>query len=371
MCQVANGLDRRGHHLTVIGGDPDRMRCGARRRDRVPRRPPRSSGPPGCWPATRPRRRGPRPHDRGRGRGVAGPTVPAGPHRGHPPLPRRTGAAAPWPGSLAQVTSRSLARDIAISQFVAHGVPGPVRAALQRGARPAPGRPGRAGLVLMLNRLTAEKRPELGIRAWAASGLGEAGWRLVVAGVGRPDAVDDDSGPCARRGRQCRLRRPGRRHRQAARRVVGRPGHGPGGALRSLGGRGHGPGGAGGGRRRRRPPRDGRRRRLLFSPGDVDAGPSRVLVRWPKDPACAARWAQRLRERQQRMFSIRAAPRRPRSPLRAGDRANRPGGERTVVAPGGVDLWRCGSPRAAGRGPGPRPVSRRPAAPERPEVTAR
>ena len=25
MCQVANGLVSRGHHLTVIGGDPDRM----------------------------------------------------------------------------------------------------------------------------------------------------------------------------------------------------------------------------------------------------------------------------------------------------------------------------------------------------------
>ena len=27
LCQVANGLDSRGHHLTVIGGDPDRMRA--------------------------------------------------------------------------------------------------------------------------------------------------------------------------------------------------------------------------------------------------------------------------------------------------------------------------------------------------------
>ena len=27
MCQVANGLAARGHHLTVIGGDPGRMRA--------------------------------------------------------------------------------------------------------------------------------------------------------------------------------------------------------------------------------------------------------------------------------------------------------------------------------------------------------
>ena len=46
-----------------------------------------------------------------------------------------------------------------------------------------------APVVLMLQRLTEEKRPELGLRIWAASGLGKAGWRLVVAGTGDRRAV--------------------------------------------------------------------------------------------------------------------------------------------------------------------------------------
>ena len=42
---------------------------------------------------------------------------------------------------------------------------------------------------------------------------------------------------------------------------------------------------------------------LLFPPGDVDAG-SRVLVRLSEDPALRRRLGDRLRQRQQRMFSI-------------------------------------------------------------------
>jgi glycosyltransferase involved in cell wall biosynthesis len=36
-----------------------------------------------------------------------------------------------------------------------------------------------------MQRLDPEKEPGLGIRAWARSGLAERGWRLVVAGEGR------------------------------------------------------------------------------------------------------------------------------------------------------------------------------------------
>jgi glycosyltransferase involved in cell wall biosynthesis len=38
--------------------------------------------------------------------------------------------------------------------------------------------------VLMMQRLTAEKAPDLGLRVWSASGLGAEGWRLTIAGAG-------------------------------------------------------------------------------------------------------------------------------------------------------------------------------------------
>ena len=37
----------------------------------------------------------------------------------------------------------------------------------------------------MLQRLEEEKAPEAGLRAWAESGLGREGWRLLVGGSGR------------------------------------------------------------------------------------------------------------------------------------------------------------------------------------------
>ncbi len=41
----------------------------------------------------------------------------------------------------------------------------------------------------MLQRLDEEKAPDIGLRAWAASCLGDRGWELVIAGSGvlRPD----------------------------------------------------------------------------------------------------------------------------------------------------------------------------------------
>jgi glycosyltransferase involved in cell wall biosynthesis len=39
--------------------------------------------------------------------------------------------------------------------------------------------------VLMMQRLESEKEPEVGVRAWARSGLAQRGWRLTVAGEGR------------------------------------------------------------------------------------------------------------------------------------------------------------------------------------------
>jgi glycosyltransferase involved in cell wall biosynthesis len=101
----------------------------------------------------------------------------------HFPGDRGHGRAARW---LAHLAARSIARDIAISQFVADGISGPttlIPNAVPDQARATLDRP----TVLMLQRLTEEKSPELGIRIWADSGLGPEGWRLVVAGTGDRD----------------------------------------------------------------------------------------------------------------------------------------------------------------------------------------
>jgi glycosyltransferase involved in cell wall biosynthesis len=85
--------------------------------------------------------------------------------------------------ALSRVTSRSISRDIAISTFVAgrisgastlipNGVPDRSQAELQ------------STTAVMLQRLNSEKAPEVGIRAWSLSGLGDLGWRLVIAGDG-------------------------------------------------------------------------------------------------------------------------------------------------------------------------------------------
>ncbi len=84
------------------------------------------------------------------------------------------------------VTPR-LAAQVAISRFVADRVEGPstvvhpgVPSAPPPVAIPAPRRP----VVLMAQRLEAEKRTDLGLRMWAGSGLAAEGWELHVAGTG-------------------------------------------------------------------------------------------------------------------------------------------------------------------------------------------
>jgi glycosyltransferase involved in cell wall biosynthesis len=184
ICQVANELVGRGHHVVAIGGDPGRMRTELR--SEVAHRPAASVGQvaralsgqrsadvvhvhmtaaeAAAWLA-RPVQRAPIvatrhfPGDRGRG-GLA--------------------------RLLARITSRPLARDIAISQFVADSVQGPC-VLLPNGVSDRPQAALDSHTVVMLQRLTPEKSPELGLRAWSASGLGAKGWRLVVAGAGDLD----------------------------------------------------------------------------------------------------------------------------------------------------------------------------------------
>ena len=85
---------------------------------------------------------------------------------------------------LASVTSRAITCDIAISQFVADTIVDPT-VLIANGVPDQPQAPLAAQTVVMLQRLEPEKAPALGVEAFARSGLGDRGWRLVVAGVGQ------------------------------------------------------------------------------------------------------------------------------------------------------------------------------------------
>ncbi len=181
VCQVANELTRRGHHVTVLGGEPGRMR--AELSDRVTRRPARSllqaaralGGQHGtdivhahmttaegaAWLA-HPLNRAP---------------IVATRH-----FARERGSSRPA-RALARVTAHALSRDVAISQFVADTVAGPT-VLIRNGVPDRPQADLESTTVVMMQRLNTEKMPDVGIRAWAQSGLAGRGWRLVVAGLG-------------------------------------------------------------------------------------------------------------------------------------------------------------------------------------------
>jgi glycosyltransferase involved in cell wall biosynthesis len=188
-CQVANELARRGHRVVTVGGDPERMRAeldssvvsrpagtvvtaaralvGERGADIVHVH--MTAAEAAAWLA-RPVQRAP---------------IVATRH-----FARDRGSSAPV-RALAQLTSRVLACDIAISEFVAASVSGP-SILIPNGVPDRPQAELESPVVVMLQRLNAEKAPAVGIRAWSASGLGARGWRLVIAGDGdlRPSLVD-------------------------------------------------------------------------------------------------------------------------------------------------------------------------------------
>ncbi|UZJ24953.1 glycosyltransferase [Rhodococcus antarcticus] len=183
VCTEAAGLAARGWDVTVVGGDPVRMRA--------------ALGPDV--------------------RHVAAPTVLAGLRAlgrvGRPDvvhahltaaelaavlarvvtrapvvatrhIAARRGAT-PLGGLVAPVVRRGLAGQIAISEFVAAAV-GERCTVIPNGvASVPPGTSPRQHTVLVLQRLEPEKSTDVALRAWAASDLASAGWRLQVAGTGR------------------------------------------------------------------------------------------------------------------------------------------------------------------------------------------
>jgi len=88
--------------------------------------------------------------------------------------------------AVARVVGPRLAAQVAISRYVAAAVDGPSVVVLP-GVDPVPATApagDRERVVLMVQRLEPEKRTDLGVLAFAASGLAARGWRLEVAGGG-------------------------------------------------------------------------------------------------------------------------------------------------------------------------------------------
>lgn len=90
-----------------------------------------------------------------------------------------------WPGrAVAPLLARRIDAQIAISRYVAEHVDG-VSTVVHPGVPDLPaGTAQRSATVLVAQRLEREKRTDLALRAFAASGLAAAGWRLQIAGDG-------------------------------------------------------------------------------------------------------------------------------------------------------------------------------------------
>ncbi len=93
--------------------------------------------------------------------------------------PRGSGRA----GSPLPLLGRLMDEQIAISQFVATTVA--ASRVLLNGVEVAdPGPSRRDHTVLVMQRLEAEKRTDVALRAWSSSNLRRKGWRLMIAGRG-------------------------------------------------------------------------------------------------------------------------------------------------------------------------------------------
>ncbi len=182
--EVGASLASRGHRVAVVGGDPVRMV--RELPPEVPHRPARTLG--GTSAALLHHRDADLVHTHMTAAETAAWLVrpvlraPIVATR-HFAADRGSSATARW---LSRWSSRSVARDIAISRFVAEGVTGPT-VLLPNGVAERPQAPLEASTVVLLQRLSPEKETGVALEAWQRSGLGERGWRLVVAGSGELD----------------------------------------------------------------------------------------------------------------------------------------------------------------------------------------
>jgi glycosyltransferase involved in cell wall biosynthesis len=179
--EVSSSLASRGHRVTVIGGEPARMR--AELPPQVSIRGARTVA--GTAVALLGRRDADLVHVHMTAAEIAAwlvhPVVRA-PIVATRHFPAERGSSPPA-RMVARWASRSLARDVAISRFVAEQVGGPSEL-IPNGVADRPQAPLDNPVVLVLQRLAPEKEPDVGLRAWAQSRLAEQGWRLVIAGSG-------------------------------------------------------------------------------------------------------------------------------------------------------------------------------------------
>jgi glycosyltransferase involved in cell wall biosynthesis len=87
--------------------------------------------------------------------------------------------------ALGPAIAKRLARQIAVSEFVARKIEAPPDAVIPNAVRPRPllWRP-ESRVVLVLQRLEPEKDTLTALRAWQESGLADDGWRMRIVGEG-------------------------------------------------------------------------------------------------------------------------------------------------------------------------------------------
>lgn len=181
VCLVSNALSERGHHVNVVGGEPERMRHELR--DEIDHAAADSTSR--VFRALVRRRRVDVVHVHMTAAELA--AVAARPWHRAPLVstrhfPDRRGRRLPW--LVSRVLRRALAEQIAISGYVA-GMIGEPSVLIYNGVPERDPVPLEAPMLLMMQRLEPEKDPALGLRAWAESGLANSGWRLTVAGDGQ------------------------------------------------------------------------------------------------------------------------------------------------------------------------------------------
>ena len=269
VCQVANGLTARGHRVEVVGGAPVRMTAEL---DRSFVHHPASSVIGGALALA-----GSRGADIVHAHMTAaeGSAYLAHPVDRAPIVATRHFAAERGSSALnrtlARVTVRPVVAEVAISEFVARSVAAPTTL-IPNAVADRPQAVLEATRVVMLQRLDDEKAPDVGLRAWARSGLASRGWHLVVAGTGilRPELerLADELG-CSASVTFAGL-------------VADTDGllAGGGAHTETVGDAG-----------------------LLFPPGDVDAA-ARELVRLADDPKLRRSVGRALRSRQQERYSL-------------------------------------------------------------------
>lgn len=182
ICDVANLLADRGHDLLVVGGEPGRMRSELGERVRwAPAASVREAAK-----ALVPAGRQSIVHAHMTAAELAA-TVTWPLHRGKVVATRHF-AAARGGSAPVRLLGRALAAgmvaQIAISEYVAQAI-GEPSVVIPNGVRSVPQARLSAPIAVMLQRLEEEKRPDVAIRAWAASSLPGAGWTLLVGGRGR------------------------------------------------------------------------------------------------------------------------------------------------------------------------------------------